>query len=189
MNTLEQTYTELGEMTKQDVISILQMAEANGITVYIDGGWGVDALLGIQTRKHEDLDIAIAHEHSVQFKQILATQGYSEVIRPDSWECNYVMGDDKGHLIDVHTFTLDEAGNNIYGVAYQGYHLVGKGVIDGYPVSCPPPDVMVEFHTGYEVDATDYADTKALCERFFIPLPDCYMNFYDCNETNTMEDS
>jgi lincosamide nucleotidyltransferase A/C/D/E len=30
-----------------------------GINIWIDGGWGVDALLGAQTRPHKDLDIAI----------------------------------------------------------------------------------------------------------------------------------
>jgi len=30
---------------------------------------------------------------------------------------------------------------------------------------------MVEFHTGYDADENDYYDTKALCDRFNIPLP------------------
>src|SRR5258708_7387144 len=31
--------------------------------VWIDGGWGVDALLGHQTRKHDDLDVAVHHSN------------------------------------------------------------------------------------------------------------------------------
>ena len=34
----------------------------NNIDVIIDGGWGVDALLGEQTRTHDDLDVAVQHE-------------------------------------------------------------------------------------------------------------------------------
>ena len=34
---------------------------SHGITVWVDGGWGVDALLGRQTRPHSDLDIALRH--------------------------------------------------------------------------------------------------------------------------------
>jgi hypothetical protein len=32
------------EITAQDVIEIVQLFEKNAIEVYIDGGWGVDAL-------------------------------------------------------------------------------------------------------------------------------------------------
>jgi lincosamide nucleotidyltransferase A/C/D/E len=44
------------EMTAQDAIEIVQLFEQNAIEVYVDGGWGVDALLGKQTRTHADLD-------------------------------------------------------------------------------------------------------------------------------------
>jgi hypothetical protein len=33
------------EITAQDVIEVVQLFEENAIEVYIDGGWGVDALL------------------------------------------------------------------------------------------------------------------------------------------------
>jgi len=49
------------EMTAIDVIEIAQLLDQNRIDVWIDGGWGVDALLGEQTRTHGDLDIAIQH--------------------------------------------------------------------------------------------------------------------------------
>jgi lincosamide nucleotidyltransferase A/C/D/E len=55
--------------------------------------------------------------------------------------------------------------------------LVGTGTIRGYLVKCHPPDIMVEFHTGYDADENDYNDTKALCERFNIPLPKVYEKF------------
>lgn len=32
-------------------------------------------------------------------------------------------------------------------------------------------EYMVSFHTGYEVDETDYQDVKALCQRFGLELP------------------
>ena len=88
-----------------------------------------------------------------------------------------VLGDDKGHLVDIHSYTFDENGKNIFGVAYEPRHLTGAGMIDGYLVKCPPPDVMVEFHTGYDVDENDYHDAKALCERYNIPLPKDYEKF------------
>jgi len=165
------------KMTADDVVEIIKLLEQNGIEVYVDGGWGVDALLGEQTRIHEDLDIVVPHRYVSKLRELLEARGYKDVPRDDTRDCNFVLGDDKGHLVDIHSYTFDENGENIYGVAYKPHHLTGTGTIDGYPVKCPPPDVMIEFHTGYELDETDYKDTKALCEKFGIPMPRDYDKF------------
>ena len=47
-------------MTAADVLEILDRLDAAGIEWWIDGGWGVDALLGSQHRSHDDLDIVVA---------------------------------------------------------------------------------------------------------------------------------
>jgi lincosamide nucleotidyltransferase A/C/D/E len=165
------------EISAQDVVGIINLLEQNDIEVYVDGGWGVDALLGEQTRKHDDLDIALPHEFVPKLRKILEARGYIDVPRDDTRECNFVLGDGEGRLIDVHSYTFDEKGKNIFGVAYEPHHLTGTGTINGYPVKCIPPDVMVEFHTGYDVDENDYHDIKVLCERFNIPLPTIYEEF------------
>ena len=164
-------------MPASTVRSLLHLLEQNNIEVHVDGGWGVDALLGEQTRNHEDLDIAVPHKYVAKLRELLAGHGYEEVPRPDSWECNFVLSDAQGHLIDVHSYTFDEHGNNIFGVAYEPRHLTGAGTINGHPVRTIPPDIMVEFHTGYEVDEDDYRDVKALCQRFGIALPIVYEKF------------
>ena len=46
-------------MTSGDVIELYSTLGALGVEIWIDGGWGVDALLGGQTRPHKDLDISI----------------------------------------------------------------------------------------------------------------------------------
>jgi lincosamide nucleotidyltransferase A/C/D/E len=46
-------------MTSIDVIDFYTTLENLGIEIWVDGGWGVDALLGEQTLPHKDLDIAI----------------------------------------------------------------------------------------------------------------------------------
>lgn len=165
------------EMTAQDVIEFILLLAENQIEVTIDGGWGVDALLGEQTRLHEDLDIAIAHKDASRLRALLEARGYSEVVRDDSWECNFVMGDENGHLIDIHSCTFDAEGNNIFGVAYPFDSLNGSGTIHGQAVRCIPAEWMVKFHTGYRLDENDYHDVKALCQRFNIQLPGEYDGF------------
>jgi lincosamide nucleotidyltransferase A/C/D/E len=46
-------------MTAADALEVLELLEAAGIEPWLDGGWGVDALLGVQTREHADLDLTI----------------------------------------------------------------------------------------------------------------------------------
>jgi len=167
------------EMTAKDVVGLVQLLEQNEIEVYVDGGWGIDALLGEQTRKHGDLDIALPHKHVPRLRELLEARGYKDVPRDDTRDCNFVLSDDKGHEIDVHSYTFDENGKNVFGVAYEPRHLTGTGTIDGYPVKCIPADVMVEFHSGYELDEDDYHDVRAICDKFGFRLPEDYRKFED----------
>jgi lincosamide nucleotidyltransferase A/C/D/E len=43
-----------------DVLEIVHAAEDAGIDIWLDGGWGIDALLEKQTREHTDLDVVVA---------------------------------------------------------------------------------------------------------------------------------
>ncbi len=165
------------EMGGDVVVQLMQLFGQNGIYVVVDGGWGVDALLGEQTRSHNDLDIAVQHKDVPKLRELLEARGYKDVPRNDSWECNFVMGDDKGHEVDVHSYTYDAHGKLVFGVEYPFDSLTGTGFIQGYPVQCISPGWMVKFHAGYELDADDYHDVSALCERFGIALPAEYEKF------------
>jgi len=165
------------EMSADDVISFARLLDQHHIQVILDGGWGVDALLGHQTRPHADLDIALLHKDVPQVRALLEARGYKDVARDDSWECNFVLGDDAGHEIDLHSCTFDEAGNHIFGVKYPLDSWNGMGSINGFPVKCIAPEWLVKFHTGYKLDENDYRDVKALCERFGIEMPGEYEGF------------
>lgn len=165
------------EMTAQDVIEVVKLLGQNDIEVIVDGGWGVDALLGRQTRTHQDLDVAVMHKDVTKIRALLEARGYQDVPRDDSWECNFVVGDGQGRLIDIHSCTFDEAGNNIFGVKYPNDSLSGTGSIKGYPVKCISPEWMVKFHTGYKLDENDYHDVKLLCKQFGSKMPKEYAEF------------
>jgi lincosamide nucleotidyltransferase A/C/D/E len=165
------------EMKSSDAAQLVQLMERHGIEVYVDGGWGVDALLGAQTRSHSDLDIAVPHRHVPQLREVLAARGYKEVPRADTRDCNFVLVDPAGHHVDVHSYMFDDQGSNVYGVAYLPEHLTGTGSIDGYPVTCISAEWMVRFHSGYSLNENDYRDVLALCRRFDIPVPDEYKRF------------
>ncbi len=165
------------EMTAEAVRVLVRLFEQNHIDVILDGGWGVDALLGEQTRCHADLDIVIRYDDSSRLRALLEAHRYTEVPRPDTRPINYVLGDGLGHLVDVHTYTLDRVNHPEQGLDYPLESLHGTGTILGYPVRCIDVKNMVPFHTGYDLDENDYHDVKALCQRFGIPLPTEYARF------------
>ena len=169
-------------MAAAGAVEIVRLLTDNGIRVVVDGGWGVDALLGEQTRPHADLDIAILHKDVPALRKLLGSRGYREIPRDDSWECNFVLADESGHEVDVHSCTFDEEGNNVFGVKYPADSLTGTGTIAGHQVNCISPHWIVKFHTGYKVDVDDYRDVSALCERFDIELPSAYSEF--CEESS-----
>lgn len=166
-------------MDARGAADLVQFLEDNGVEIYVDGGWAVDALLGEQTRPHDDLDVAIPHRYVPGVRALLAGRGFVDQPRDDTWECNFVLADEHGRRIDIHSYTLDAAGNNIFGVAYVRDHLTGRGFIEGYPVRCISPEWLVKFHAGYELDANDYHDVSLLCGRFGIALPDEFSRFID----------
>jgi lincosamide nucleotidyltransferase A/C/D/E len=174
------------EMTAKDVIELYKLFDQRGIKVWIDGGWGVDALLGHQTRKHDDLDVALHHSNVSALCELLEDCGYRHVPSGGSWGCNFILGDSQGHRIDVHSFEIDTSGENTFGVAYRAEHLSGVGMIDGYQVRCVAPDWMVKFHTGYPLDKNDFSDVKALCEKFEIEMPEEHQAYWRFLEENNI---
>ncbi len=169
-------------MEATDVISIYEMCQKNGLIIWIDGGWGVDALLGYQSRPHKDLDIAIQEKDVSKLRELLQGKGCGEIKLEIARPHNFVLGDEKGHEIDIHVIVLDAKGNGIYGPVgngemYPAGSLTGTGIIAGKDVKCISPDWMVKFHSGYELKEKDFRDVSALCEKFGIRLPEEYLKF------------
>ena len=80
-------------MEEQDVINLLVKLQSLGIKIWIDGGWGVDALLGKQTRFHKDLDIVIQQKDVAVLREFLEARGYSEVKVDIARPHNFVLAD------------------------------------------------------------------------------------------------
>ena len=169
-------------MTAEDVCDFLDLMEAHGVHVWLDGGWAVDACLGSQTRPHADLDIVVEERQAPVAVAALGRSGFRDVPRGDTRPWNFVLGDEAGHEIDFHLIVLDERGDGIFGPPENGEifpaeALAGSGAVAGRTVACLAPAWLVRFHTGYEADAADWADVSALCGRFGISVPEEYQRF------------
>jgi len=166
-------------MTEEYVLELIKEFKDKNIEFWLDGGWGVDALLEKQTRAHGDLDLVLQQKDVTSVVNLLKVRGFNRVKRGDKTDWNFIMGDKNARFVDFHVINLDENGNGIYGPVENGnsYHkdaLSGKGCVDNIEVKCISPEWMVKFHTGYKLRASDFHDVKALCERFGIELPEEY---------------
>ncbi|NTU66841.1 MAG: GNAT family N-acetyltransferase [Candidatus Moranbacteria bacterium] len=163
------------EMQDKDVIDLYAKLEDLGIKIWIDGGWAVDALLGEQTRSHEDLDVAVERKNLTKLREYLESKGYNEIKRDEDKMWDLVMGDDKGHELDIHAFSLDDKGSVIAEEYWDGYSsnsLTGSGIIDGQTVRCVSPEQLVKTHDGTKrkLKDSDHEDMDALCSKFGIKL-------------------
>ena len=170
---------QVSEMTADEVDELLTLVDEIGVTIWLDGGWGVDALLGHQTRLHGDLDIVIQSSEVETLRGALVGRGFSIVDDYDNREWNFLLGDDDGRQVDFHVIELDVDGNGVYGppgdgVSYPAWALNGIGSLESRRVRCLTAEYQVESHTGYLLRDVDHLDVAALCRRFGIDLPPEY---------------
>jgi lincosamide nucleotidyltransferase A/C/D/E len=174
----------------EDVIIIYQRLLDNGIQVWLIGGWGVDALLGEQTRPHKDLDVIMLLDDVVQMRELLGRDGYG---LKDLWSENrwvvdahgaeiptaFVLQDAEGREFDAHAMRLDDRGNGVPAwegeeVVFKRQDLAGAGIIAGVAVQCVSPEMQVLCHMGYELPDKQLRDLELLHEKFGVEYRDTY---------------
>ena len=162
-------------VTKKDAVEIITYAEENEISIWIDGGWGVDALIGEETRVHNDIDLFVEESNGKKFIEILRGKDFIEVTEAYTTKSHTVWRDTKGRIIDLHIFKFNEQGYIVFeGEEYPPDVFSGIGKIGNKVVKCIDAENQVLFHLGYEHDENDVHDVKLLCERFNIPVPNEY---------------
>jgi lincosamide nucleotidyltransferase A/C/D/E len=169
-------------MLAEDAVSIYRFLAAAGIRVWLTGGWGIDALLGEQTRSHKDLDIIMLVDDVVRMCALLERRGYR---LKEIWSENrylldghgdeiataFVLHDPTGREIDVHAMWLDAQGNGLpawdsEGFIFRSQNLAGAGSIAGRPVPCLTPEIQLALHTGYALPVEQTHDIERLRARF-----------------------
>jgi len=163
-------------MKAQAVVALYRRLRVLGIPIWLDGGWGVDALLGEQTRPHDDLDIVVEERHLLRLRAALQEDGFTDVERDDTSAWNFVLGHDDGRQVDVHAIVFDATGNGIYGPAgnglmYPAGSLSGAGTVDGVAVQCLTAALQLASRRGRTLRDKDLQDVNALRRRFGLPRP------------------
>jgi lincosamide nucleotidyltransferase A/C/D/E len=156
-------------MTASDVVAVLNLLDSAHVDVWVDGGWGVDALVGRQTRPHSDLDLALGEETLPDAVKALATAGFRHDgdVSP-GMPARYVVTAPCGR-VDIHPLRFDEHGDGWQdlgagtpGGRYPADGLRGEGVINGRRVRCLTAALQRSFHDGYEWSEADRHDMELL---------------------------
>ena len=163
-------------MKAQAVVALYRRLRVLGIPIWLDGGWGVDALLGEQTRPHDDLDIVVEERHLLRLRAALQEDGFTDVERDDTSAWNFVLGHDDGRQVDMHAIAFDATGNGIYGPAgnglmYPAGSLSGAGTVDGVAVQCLTAALQLASRRGRTLRDKDLQDVNALRRRLGLPRP------------------
>ena len=164
-------------MTPDVVVRLLDGLDRAGVRCWVDGGWGVDALLGYQTREHSDLDLVVDDEDLSAVMDILRAEGYATI---RDWLPTAIALRHKtdGREVDLHPVrsTTDGGGDQVQLDGVSVYHSdpPTDGMIGGRSVHCCPIEDQIRCHRGYEPTAKDRQDMEALAAAFDVALPHPY---------------
>ena len=160
-------------MAAADIVALLDALEQHGVTAWLDGGWGVDALLEEQTREHDDLDLVNSVDDTPAIERVVAEAGYRYAEGPPT---NPVYRDAIGRQVDLHPVSFTETGDGAYTLAtgetwlYPARGFSGSGRVLARTVRCLDAAAQVLCHSGYELDDDDRRDLFALRKRFGVEL-------------------
>jgi lincosamide nucleotidyltransferase A/C/D/E len=156
-------------MTAEAVLQVLELLERSHVRVSVDGGWGVDALLGHQTRTHADLDLVLAAGDVDEARACLSTAGF--LVLHDLLPTAIAYSHPDGRGVDLHPVTPTPDGGGDQDPAHAGlgedaepfhYGPPVRGSIAGTQVWCVDGATQLRAHSGYALTEKDRADVAAV---------------------------
>ena len=159
-------------MTAEDVLSVLTLLRRAEADVWIGGGWGIDALIGEQTRDHRDLDLMHRQDQEAAVVAALSEAGFVESL---SWRpIRFVVTAADSREIDLHPLVIGDDGSAVQAsleperpFIYPSSCFV-TGTIKGTTVPCLSAEQQVYFHQGYKPTDRDRHDMAQLRRVFGI---------------------
>jgi lincosamide nucleotidyltransferase A/C/D/E len=184
-------------MKAEDVAELYALLRDHGVQLWIDGGWGIDALLQRQTRPHKDLDAFVAFADLPLMAGLLSSRGFGlkEIWSENRWirhgevvpvigratpepevATAFVLKDARGRELDIHVLAVDAQGRGTplweCELAFLPDALQGLGTLGGLPVRCLSATMHMRTHSGYVLQEKDFQDLRQLHERFGVAYPE-----------------
>jgi lincosamide nucleotidyltransferase A/C/D/E len=165
MMMMMQTDAAGQDMDIGEVLAVLADLTEAGCSVWVVGGWGVDALVGRQTRLHRDLDLALDARNETVALRVLERRGYR--IETDWRPVRVELVAEGRGWVDVHPVVFDAAGHGRQADVGGGKfdypsEAFDQGTLGGVRVPCLSRDQQLTFHSGYAPRAIDLLDLAQL---------------------------
>ncbi len=161
------------------VVDLHRQLIERGVDWCIVGGWGVDALVGEQTRPHKDLDVLLPLAAMNEALSLLAEQGFHLAY---AWEesqpvvCGhplvgmpapsaFVLDHRDGRQVDVHVYDVREGKVSALWDTDRTLRpddLAAVGTIDAVQVRCMSAAMQLVCHQGYNLPAAQAEDVRLL---------------------------
>lgn len=152
-------------MGPAEVLRVLDALAATGCRCWISGGWGVDALVGRQTRTHRDLDLGFDAGAEGSVVEALGALGYQ--VETDWRPVRLELVAPGSRWVDLHPVVLDADGDGVQagfdGAVFRSpatERVVGR--LGGREVVCLSIAKQLELHRGYPSRVVDLHDVALL---------------------------
>lgn len=184
-------------MTAENAVRILTDIKNLDIKVFLDGGWGTDALLEEQTRPHNDLDFLVEKKDLQALMHYLEENRFKQTDNFNKWW--HMSFENETLIIDIHVIEFDEVGKAIYGPKvrddfpfpgiFPAYAFQATGKINGFEVNCLSAEYRVRSQTRallnlmpdnykHTLDKKDYIDLEKICNKFSIEMPEEHLSYW-----------
>ena len=176
------------EVTAGEVLALLRALEDAEVRYWLVGGWGVDALVGHQTRRHHDLDLVVDdfERCCTDAKAVLGKLGFnisrelhSATWMPDRWQ----VQDEELRVVDLLSIgwaktaaalqqSQGASGEAVTALAElraldrEALRRVAftEGTVAGQRVPCLSAAVQMLYHSGFEPSLAQLHDIALLRE-------------------------
>jgi lincosamide nucleotidyltransferase A/C/D/E len=163
-------------LSAQAAADLYEALRDRGVRCWVMGGWGVDALVGSQTREHHDLDVLVLGDDLTALAEVFDDEGFliQHVWEEENrwldvdgtrWPTAFVAANSQGVELDVHLIELrGSAVRPLCNVPWplEADSLEGRGVISGRPVDCVSARTQLAMHRGYELPEAHQCDVDQL---------------------------
>lgn len=157
------------QMTAADVLEITGALDLAGVRYWLAGGWGIDALVGRQTRDHRDLDLVVDGADTVGALEAMNGRGFRHVpavadnthreVPGAFMPLRELMHDHRRRTVDLHPVDV---------ATWPGDELLldrfAVGTVDGRELPCLSAAAQRAAHEGFALTEAHLADLRALDE-------------------------
>ena len=150
----ERHFGQFERVRGSEVVDLLHALDAHGVEGIVEGGWGVDALVGHELRSHKDVDLVVRLSDVPTLLEVLEERGFRLAggAPPNGFVCKTASGS----AVDVRPVTFDADGRARYRAESGDEHVYAAdafgahGIIEGTAVRCLTPAAQMLTHLGYE---------------------------------------